>query len=59
MLGRFRSSKVPELTREVPNPAPLEYVIAGRTYKLTLETAGSSDEMIAVYVEVPASEDLA
>jgi hypothetical protein len=54
MQGRFRSEKVPQIEREVGDPAPPEVEIDGRTYRL-VETIGSlqAGDFVALYDEIP------
>ena len=57
MQGRFRSEKVPQIEREVGDPAPPEVEIDGRTYRL-VETIGSlqAGDFVALYDEIPPDE---
>ena len=59
MQGRFRSEKVPQIEREVGDPAPPEVEIDGRTYRL-VETIGSlqAGDFVALYDEIPPGRAL-
>ena len=54
MQGRFRRERVPQIEREVGDPAPPEVEIDGRTYRL-VETIGSlqAGDFVALYDEIP------
>jgi hypothetical protein len=59
MQGCFRSEKVPQIEREVGDPAPPEVEIDGRTYRL-VETIGSlqAGDFVALYDEIPPGRAL-